>query len=187
MKTINTALLLLLVPKNTKKLFLLALITFVFASCQQNDKRYTQQSTEIDVVKATINYYDYQKWDSMVMNYADTAKVYYNTRDIFFNAESLPEYHIKNDSTFLTRAFEDDRREYEMITDDNGNKWVNFWGIWEGNLLDNNQKIQIPVHITYQFIDSKIVLEYGYWNSSELTLALQEIEKTKEQDSLIID
>jgi hypothetical protein len=167
-----------------KKLLGLGLLILSIVSCN-NSQRYTQNSKEIDIVKATINYYDYQKWDSLVMHYADTAKVYYNTRDQYFTAKSLPEYHIKNDSTFLTRAFEDDRREYEMITDDNGKKWVNFWGIWEGNLLENNQKIEIPVHITYQFIDDKIVREYGYWNTSDLVLALQEIEKLKKQDTII--
>ena len=187
MKTIKVTMQALLVSKSMKNLFLLGLLTLLFVSCQEKKTRYTQQSAEIDIVKATINYYDYQKWDSLVMNYADTAKVYYNTRDLYFTAKNLPDYHIKNDSTFLTRAFEDDRREYEMITDDNGNKWVNFWGIWEGNLLENNQKIQIPIHITYQFIDDKIALEYGYWDSSELTLALQEIEKSKKQDTIMID
>jgi len=169
-----------------KKLLGVGLLILAIVSCNKS-QRYSQNSKEIDIVKATINHYDYQKWDSLVMNYADTAKVYYNTRDLFFTAQSLPDYHKKNDSTFLTRAFEDDRREYEMITDDNGKKWVNFWGIWEGNLNANNKKIEIPVHITYQFIDNKIVLEYGYWNSSELVLALQEIEKSKNQNSVLID
>jgi len=169
-----------------KKLLGLGLLLLAFVSCNYS-QRYSQNSKEIDIVKATINHYDYQKWDSLVINYADTAKVYYNTRDQYFTAKNLPDYHIKNDSAFLTRAFEDDRREYEMITDDNGKKWVNFWGIWEGNLLENNKKIEIPVHITYQFIDTKIVLEYGYWNSSELILALQEIEKSKKQDTVLRD
>jgi len=169
-----------------KKILGLGMILFAIVACNKS-QRYSQNSTEIDIVKATINYYDYQKWDSLTMNYADSAKVYYNTRDQYFTAKNLPDYHIKNDSAFLTRAFKDDRREYEMITDDNGKKWVNFWGIWEGNLLENNQKIQIPVHITYQFIDSKIVREYGYWNSSELVLALQDFENTKILDSLIVE
>jgi len=168
-----------------KKLLGLGMLLLAIVSCN-NSQRYSQNSKEIDIVKATINYYDYQKWDSLVMNYADTAKVYYNTRDQYFTAKSLPDYHIKNDSSFLTRAFEDDRREYEMITDDNGKKWVNFWGIWEGNLLENNIKIEIPVHITYQFIDKKIVREYGYWNASELVLALQDLEDMKKQDTIFL-
>ncbi|MDO6598395.1 nuclear transport factor 2 family protein [Oceanihabitans sp. 2_MG-2023] len=168
-----------------KKIITLGLLLFVLVSCTKKN-RYTQKSPEIDIVKAVINNYDYQKWDSLTMQYADTAKVYYNTRNKYFTATSLPEYHKKNDSSFLTRAFEENRREFEMVTDDNGKKWVNFWGIWEGNLLENNKKIEMPVHITYQFINKKIVLEYGYWDASELVLALQQLEDMKKTDTIFI-
>ncbi|MDX1278139.1 hypothetical protein [Oceanihabitans sediminis] len=171
-----------------KKVITLGVLVFFLVSCnntEQKTQRYTQSSPEIEIVKAAINNYDYQQWDSLTMKYADTAKVFYNTRDMFFTAKSLPIYHKINDSSFLTRAFEDDRREYEMITDDNGRNWVNFWGIWEGNLLVNNKKIEIPVHITYQFVEDKIVLEYGYWDTGELVLELQQIEAQKKaKDSL---
>ena len=169
-----------------KKTITLGLLIFVLVSCNKS-QRYTQNSPEIDIVKAVINNYDYQKWDSLTMKYADTAKVYYNTRDQFFTAKSLPEYHKANDSSFLTRAFEENRREFEMVTDDDGKNWVNFWGIWEGNLLENNKKIEMPIHITYQFIDKKIVLEYGYWDASELVLALQRLEDMKKTDTLFIN
>jgi hypothetical protein len=46
-------------------------------------------------------------------------------------------------------------------------------------LAANNKQIIIPVHITYQFIDNKIVTEYGYWNSSELQSELQKINTEK--------
>jgi len=163
----------------------IGMLILTLVSCN-NSNRYSQKSPEIDIVKAAINNYDFQKWDSLVMKYHDTAKIYYNTRDSYFTAKSLPTYHKKNDSSFLTRAFEDDRREYEMITDDEGKKWVNFWGIWEGNLNHNNKKIEIPVHITYQFINDKIVREYGYWDSSKLVLALQEIRARKVVDTIVI-
>ena len=167
-----------------KKIIGIGILLLTIVSCSKS-QRYSQSSSEIDIVKAAINNYDYQKWDSLVMKYHDTAKVYYNTRDRYFTAKNLPDYHKRNDSSFLTRAFEDDRREYEMITDDNGKKWVNFWGIWEGNLLANNKKIEIPVHITYQFIGNKIVREYGYWDASELVLALQEIDASKTTDTIM--
>jgi len=168
-----------------KNLIAIVLLLLVLVSC--NKPRYTQDSPEIDIVKSVINNYDYQKWDSLTMHYADTAKVYYNTRNLYFTAKSLPEYHKKNDSSFLTRAFEENRREFEMVTDDNGKKWVNFWGIWEGNLLENNKKIEMPVHITYQFIGKKIALEYGYWDASLLILELQRLENMKKADTIFIN
>ena len=54
-----------------------------------------------------------------------------------------------------------------------------FWGLWKGNLKDNNKGIVIPVHITYQFYKGKIVEEYGYWNTAELMNEIQAIENKK--------
>ncbi len=159
-----------------KKLLILGLAIIVLASCRNNNKRYTQNSPEIETVKTVINHYDYQNWDSLVTHYADTAKIYYNSRKNILSPKGLQKYHSENDESFSTRAFEDENREYEMIEDNNGKSWVNFWGLWKGNLELNNKEIVIPVHITYQFIDGKIVNEYGYWNTSELVLELQNIE-----------
>ena len=160
-----------------RQLMTLVLIGFLVLACQNNKIRYTQDSEEIEIVKATINDYDYQKWEDLVGRYADTAKIFYNSRKTILIPEKLPEYHQNNDLSFSTRAFEDEYREYEMIEDNDGKRWVNFWGLWKGNLAANNKEIVIPVHITYQFMDGKIVREYGYWNTSELVLELQNIQK----------
>jgi hypothetical protein len=39
--------------------------------------------------------------------------------------------------------------------------------------------LEIPVHLTAQFIDGKIVREYGYWDNAPIVLAIQEIEAAK--------
>ncbi|OUR92239.1 hypothetical protein A9Q87_07095 [Flavobacteriales bacterium 34_180_T64] len=158
-----------------KQLILLVLTATLLFACQNNKIRYTQDSEEIEIVKATINDYDYQEWNKLVERYNDTAQIFYNSRKNILLPPDLPEYHQNNDLSFSTRAFEDEYREYEMIEDNNGKRWVNFWGLWKGNLAANNKEIVIPVHITYQFEDGKIVREYGYWNTSELTLELQKI------------
>ena len=159
-----------------KNLILIVLIFIFLTACQKNKIRYTQESSEIELVKATINDYDFQNWESLVSRYEDSAQVFYNSRKNILLPSDLPEYHQNNDLSFSTRAFEDEYREYEMIEDNNGNIWVNFWGLWKGNLAANNKEIVIPVHITYQFENDKIVKEYGYWNTSELTLELQKIQ-----------
>jgi len=41
----------------------------------------------------------------------------------------------------------------------------------------NNQEYNIPVHLTYQFIDGKIVREHGHWDRTAIVLAMQEVEK----------
>lgn len=160
-----------------KPFTLLAFVMLLFTSCQNKDSnRYTQDSEEIEIVKATINDYDYHKWDALSSRYADSAQIFYNSRKDILNPKDLKAYHESNDKSFLTRAFEDEYREYEMIENDDGKRWVNFWGLWIGHLEANNKEIVIPVHITYQFDNGKIIKEYGYWNTSELVLELQKLE-----------
>ncbi|WP_452222970.1 nuclear transport factor 2 family protein [Lacinutrix chionoecetis] len=162
-----------------KKLILLVSLCWFLFNCQDNAQRYTQDSKEIEIVKKTIAHYDLHQWDSLVMNYADTAKVYYNTRTAILGPKDLKTFLTRNDNYISTRAFEDESREYEMIEDNNGKVWVNFWGLWKGNLKENNKGIVIPVHITYQFDNDKIVEEFGYWNAAELVKEIQAIENAK--------
>lgn len=161
-----------------KNLILIGCLLLIFTSCEKKP-RYTQNSEQIEIVKAAINDYDYQEWEKLMSHYADTAHIYYNTRSNVLSPKELAEFHKKNDVYFSTRAFEDENREYEMVEDNNGKTWVNFWGLWKGNLAANDKQIIIPVHITYQFIDNKIITEYGYWNSSELQSELQKINTEK--------
>jgi predicted ester cyclase len=46
-------------------------------------------------------------------------------------------------------------------------------------MAGNGKSIEMPVHLTYQFIDGKIVKEYGYWDPTEIVLNLQAIEAEK--------
>jgi hypothetical protein len=148
-------------------------------SCK--DGRYSQNSSEIEVIKAMLNDYDYQNWDALVMHYADSAQIFHNSRIIILTPDDLPDYYQNNDVSFTTRAFEDESREYEMITDDQGQRWVNFWGLWKGHLAINNKELVVPVHITAKFIDGKIVREYGYWDHSIL---MQELRNAIENQSI---
>ena len=63
-----------------------------------------------------------------------------------------------------------------MVLTDDGETWVNCWLEWNGTLAANNKEIDIPIHLTYQFVDGKIVREYGYWDASEIVMELQKIE-----------
>ncbi|WP_034057225.1 nuclear transport factor 2 family protein [Lacinutrix jangbogonensis] len=162
-----------------KKLILLVGVSLFLFNCNNTVQRYTQDSPEIETVKQTIAFYDVHKWDSLKMNYSDTAKIYYNTRKDVISPKDLKTFFTRNDNYISTRAFEDESREYEMVEDNNGKKWVNFWGLWKGNLKDNNNGIVIPVHITYQFNKGKIVEEFGYWNTAELLSEIQALGNKK--------
>lgn len=163
-----------------KNLILLGLTLVLFASCESNVKqRYTQQSSEIDTYQKVIEAYEKQNWEEMVSHYADTAKIMNNTTEK--NGQSLQQLVAENKqdaALFSSWDYVDDESEYEMVETDKGETWVNFWGLWQGTLKENNKLYEIPSHITARFVDGKIVKEFGYWDISEILLDMQALQGT---------
>lgn len=156
-----------------KFMLLCGMAILAISACQECPERYTQDSPEIDTVKKLISNYNNKTFDVTI--YADTSKTYYNTsKDPMTPSEAI-DYHKQTDSNYASRGFEDDHQEYEMVVTDDGETWVNCWLDWKGTLAGDNKEIDIPVHLTYQFVDGKIVKEYGYWDPSEIVLALQKM------------
>ena len=161
-------------------------IVLAMAACQKQEKRYTQQSTEIDTYKKVIDDYVKQDWEAFASHYADTAKIMNNATEK--DGQTLTELVNMNKSDaalFSSYNYVDGESTYEMIIDDKGRTWVNFWGTWEGTLNANNKKYIIPAHGTAQFVDGKIVMEYGYWDLSKIMLdmqAMKDAEKSTIQD-----
>lgn len=149
-----------------KKLILLALITVLFSACNQN-VRYTQQSPEIETYKKVIKAYQNLDWDAFATHYADTAKIFNNaTKDKGLTLTELIASNQQDASLFSTWNYVDSESDYEMVVTDKGETWVNFWGLWQGKLKADGKTYDIPAHMTMQFVDGKIVKEYGYWDIS---------------------
>jgi len=140
--------------------------------------KYFSSSPEIDEVKALIKDYNAGGWTAWLTHYADTAKLHHNTLEDATPAEVLEGLKGLLIAT-SDYGFTDKDIFYEMVIDDKNEKWVNFWGTWEGTLAANNQKLIIPVHLTLQFVDGKIVEEHAYYNLSEYVVAMQNIEDAK--------
>ncbi len=65
-----------------KRVFFLGLaIVLLMAACQKAEKRYTQQSPEIDTYKKVIDAYEKQDWEALASHYADTAKIMNNVTE----------------------------------------------------------------------------------------------------------
>ncbi|WP_142786206.1 nuclear transport factor 2 family protein [Changchengzhania lutea] len=160
-----------------KKFLLLIIVTALFSACNEQEKRYTQDSSEIDSMKALISDYNAMNYESLVTYYADTSQTRFNNAKM--KSTDIPAYHKANDANYSSRGFEDKDQDFEMVVTDKGQTWVNFWATWKGTLAANNKEITIPVHLTAQFINGKIVEDYGYWDPSEVILSLQEIEAEK--------
>ena len=167
--------------KTMKSILFMGLSILLMASCEQKATRYTQESAEIDTYKKAIDNYNNKTYDTSI--YADTSKTYFNTIDKGMSPEDVVKYHEQNDTNYTQRGFEKEGQEYEMVTDDQGRTWVNFWGTWTGTLSETGKKVTIPIHITSQFINGKIVREYGYWDATEVAMELQKIEAMKNASS----
>ena len=161
-----------------KKLFLLGLVLVLFTACKKEEQRYFSESSEIEILKAGIKAYEAKDWDVWKSNFADTAKIYHNTDkgsapdDVMKNFESML-------SNFSSYGFSDKGEFIEMVIDKDQETWVNYWGHWNGKLLANEKELHIPVHLTAQFINGKIVEEYAYYDTVSIVSALQDIEAEK--------
>jgi len=161
-----------------KKLILLGFSILLFTACE-NQVRYTQSSPEIDVINAIISDYENGDWENWKGHYSDTAKIYHNSYDIGMTPDEALKVLQEGLADISSYEFVDDEDEIEMLTADNGRTWVNFWGLWRGKLAANDKELVIPVHVSFQMVDLKVVREYGYWDNAPTMMALMEINAAK--------
>ena len=164
-----------------KTLITISIFAFLVVACKQPVERWTNKSPEIDVVKALISDYEAGNWDAWTAHYADTAKLYHNSTNPSSVSETLEglKGYLEPTSEY---GFSDEDIYYEMIIDDKDEKWVNFWGTWEGNIEALDRDLEIPVHLTVKFTDGKIVEEHAFYNLAEYVMAMSEIEAMEAEE-----
>ena len=168
-----------------KKIISILLVIASFSACK-NEVHYTQNSPEIETYKNVIKDYEMGNWESFVTHYSDTAKILNNVTEK--NAQTVAQLIAQNKqdaAIFSSWKYVPEESEYEMVVTDKGETWVNFWGLWQGRLMANNQLYEIPTHITAQFIDGKIVKEIGYRDISAIALALQKLKETAPPETIL--
>lgn len=170
-----------------KKLLIVLLIAAIAVSCNDGKKeevRYTQDSKEINTLKAAIKDYEDANWESYSSHYADTAKIYHNSKESLSSKQQV-DIHKENTSPLSAYGFVDDDDEFEMVLTDDNNTWVNYWGTWKGTIAENSKEVTIPIHLTARFVNGKIVEEHGYWDNGIFRSAMEEMEASKaKQDSI---
>lgn len=143
--------------------------------------RYTQQSPEIESIKSNIGNYVDGKWDEYAAHYAEGATIFFNaTEESPSSIQETIAAQKLSIEPLSSYSFERDKDEYEMVVTDKGETWVNFWGLWKGTLAANSKTFEIPVHLTYQFVDMKIVKAYGYWDSAPIQIELMKLQEAAE-------
>ena len=159
-----------------KQSILLGLVLVFFISCQEKKaERYTQASPEIETFKAVIADYEAGNWKGYLSHYADTAKIFQNSRDSITPMQSV-EILKENISKYASYGFMKEEGDSEMVVTDKNDTWVNYWGVWQGTLSGNNQVLEMPVHLTAQFVGGKIVRQYGYYDRTPILDVLKAME-----------
>ena len=161
-----------------KNFILLAGITLCFYSCQNTqNERFRTSSPEIDLLKKGLSDYENANWEEWSKQYADSARIFQNTWHEGVGPEEIKNRHIELISYLSNYSFDKKDITMEQIIDDKGRTWVNFWGIWKGTFKDNSKEVFIPVHLTIQFKQGKVVKEFGFWDTAQLK---EELDKTKQ-------
>jgi len=148
-----------------KNLLLLGLALILFTACQKQEQRYFAESTEINTVKAGIAAYESGDWDTWKGHFADTAKIYVNSKNSV-NVDTRLNELKEAAAAFSSYGFEREDEYMEMVLDKEKETWVYYWAQWNGEIAANKKKISVPVHLAMQFVDGKMVEEHIYFDGT---------------------
>ncbi len=152
------------------------LLMFLISCQNKQSERFKTASAEIEMLKKGLSDYENANWVEWSKQYADSAKIFQNTWLEGASPEEVKIRHKELISSLSSYSFDKKDMTMEQIIDDRGRTWVNFWGIWKGILKANSKEIIIPVHLTIQFKNGKVIEEYGFWDTAKLNEELNNLE-----------
>lgn len=162
-----------------KTLSVLLLSLLLLWGCKEEKAdRYFSSSTEIDQAKALIGDYEKGDWQAMKGHYADTAKIYHNSTNAITPSDFVSSFE-QGTAVYQAYGFQDKDQYYEMIIDDKDERWVNFWGNWEATFKDKDTTVVVPVHVTLEFKDGKVVEEHAFYDTAPIMMVMNQIESMK--------
>jgi ketosteroid isomerase-like protein len=164
-----------------KNFSIFSLIAVLFFSCESKE-RYTQQSPEIDTFKSIISNYVNGEWDAYQSHYADGAEIFFNaTEENPSTIQQIVAQQKMELEPMSSYTIDRENEAVEMIIDDEGEVWVNYWSVWKGTMTANGKAYETPIHITSQFIDGKIVKAFGYWDNSPIRMDVMAMQLAEEK------
>jgi hypothetical protein len=164
---------------------LVALSILLFTACQEQEKkRYFSESPEMDVAKAGIEAYESGDWDTWKSHFADTAKVYVNSKESITVAARLEE--LSSGSAALSSyGFDKSDDWMEMVIDADDETWVYYWAQWNGEFAATQRKVSVPIHLAIQFVNGEIVKEHIYYDGTDMNKAIEEATALQEAMELV--
>ncbi len=171
--------------KMKKNLLLLGLSALLFTACQQQEKkRYFSESAEMDVLKAGIEAYESGDWDKWKSHFADTAKVYVNSKESV-SVETRLEQLSGGAAGLSSYGFDKEDDWMEMVIDADEETWVYYWAQWNGEFTGTKRKVSVPIHLALQFDGGKIVEEHVYFDSTAMNKEMAALASMTDLDKKI--
>ncbi|WP_026950866.1 nuclear transport factor 2 family protein [Algoriphagus mannitolivorans] len=157
----------------------LTLIVWILMSCQK-ESRYTQQAPEIESVKAMFAAYNAGDYEAQRKFYDANAEIFINAPETKPTTLDQAIADMNKDKDLFNNAqitIQEDA--IERVITDKGEIWVNVWGEWKATLAATGKEYLLPFHETFQFMDGKIVKEFGYWDNSPIVQDMMKAEMAK--------
>lgn len=160
---------------------LLVLAAFLLiTNCKEKEQHYFTEGPEIELFKEFTNKYEAADWENWVDFYSPNAKTYHNQWSDSRTPAELLELIKLAVAPLSSHTFDDDF-VIEKIIDKDGKTWVNYWANWRGKFSETGKEITMPIHISANFVNGKIVEEYAMYNMSEWLSEIDALEKSKKQ------
>ena len=174
-----------------KSFITIFLTAIVLISCQTPcEQTYFQQSPEIDLGKKVVDAYLNGNWDVYPNFYADTAKIWRNkswVTDEGMTAQQL--IADLQEGIEPVSEYSMDSQIWDMIITPEGDRWVHLWGVWHGTVEATGKTYDIPVHVSMNIINNKIVRQVDFFNDAEIAMdmmalaAESDLEETSEDET----
>lgn len=135
------------------------IIISVLASC--TNPSYVEKAPEIDILKSIFYSSPEDRATLFQQHYADDAQIYWNSTTPVTWKELLIgiEESLKRFDEFQVMP----SHEIHLIKNSKGERWVAFWTAIKVRVGENEEVI--PIHVSAQFVDLKIVKEAAYWDN----------------------
>ncbi|WP_411896199.1 nuclear transport factor 2 family protein [Winogradskyella sp. A2] len=164
-----------------KNLLVLGILIIFLTSCREQKQRYFAESAETKTLEAGIAAYESGDWDTWKSHFADTAKIYVNSKDAITLETRIKDLTAMT-GAFSSYGFEKDDGYIEMVLDKDDETWVYYWGQHNGTMV-NGTKLSIPVHLAVQFADGKITAEHVYFDGTEMNAAISAMQAEAEAEA----
>ncbi|WP_422104321.1 nuclear transport factor 2 family protein [Winogradskyella sp.] len=157
-----------------KNLLILGVLVLCMSSCKEHKQRYFAESDETKTLEAGIVAYESGDWDKWQSHFADTAKIFVNSKEAMTIEARRKELSSMTEA-FSSYGFDKDDDFIEMVLDKDDETWVYYWGQHNGTLV-NGTKLSIPVHLAVQFTNGKITAEHIYFDGTEMNAAINAMQ-----------